>query len=204
MTKSNRPLERTFRALRAISTRLTLAAGWALLILSFAITFEVVSRRVLRMSLQGVDEYGGYLLAVCGTIGFSYALFERAHIRIDVLLRMLPLPLRAVADVVALLALNFFVWNLLWRSIAVARRSYDLGAVAVSPLETPLVIPQGIWALAMAFFAVVALMLAARALLALPARDWGASAREFGVVGQEDEVAQEIESVRRRQEELGP
>ena len=204
MTKSNRPLERTFRALRAISTRLTLAAGWALLILSFAITFEVVSRRVLRMSLQGVDEYGGYLLAVCGTIGFSYALFERAHIRIDVLLRMLPLPLRAVADVVALLALNFFVWNLLWRSIAVARRSYDLGAIAVSPLETPLVIPQGIWALTMAFFAVVALVLAARALLALPVRDWGASAREFGVVGQEDEVAQEIESVRRRQEELGP
>ncbi len=47
-------------------------------------------------------------------------------------------------------------------------------------------------------------MLAARALLALPARDWGASAREFGVVGGEAEVAQEIESVRRRQEEPGP
>ena len=105
MTKSNRPLERPFRALRTISRRLTLAAGWALLLLSFAIAFEVVSRRVLRMSLQGVDEYGGYLLAVCGTIGFSYALFERAHIRIDVLLRVLPLPLCAVADVVALLAL---------------------------------------------------------------------------------------------------
>ena len=204
MMKSNRPLERPFRALRTISRRLTLAAGWALLLLSFAIAFEVVSRRVLRMSLQGVDEYGGYLLAVCGTIGFSYALFERAHIRIDVLLRMLPLPVRAVADVVALLALNFFVWNLLWRSVAVARRSYDLGAIAVSPLETPLVVPQGIWAVATAFFAVVALMLLARALLALPARDWGASAREFGIVGEAAEVAQEIESVRRRREEQEP
>jgi len=204
MTESNRPLERPFRALRTISTRLALAAGWALLLLSFAIAFEVVSRRVLRMSLQGVDEYGGYLLAVCGTIGFSYALFERAHIRIDVLLRVLPSPLRAVADAVALLALNFFVWNLLWRSFAVARQSYDFGAIAVSPLETPLVVPQGIWAAATAFFAVVALVLAARALLALPARDWGASASEFGVIGEEAEVAQEIESVRRRQNEQAP
>jgi TRAP-type C4-dicarboxylate transport system permease small subunit len=165
------------------------------------IAVEVVARRTLRLSLQGVDEYGGYLLAVCGTIGFSYALFERAHIRIDVLLRTLPMPLRAVADVVALLALNFFVWNLFWRSFAVARQSYDFAAIAVSPLETPLVVPQALWAVAMALFAVVALVLMVRALLALPARDWRASAREFGVIGAQEEVAQEVEGVRRRQKD---
>lgn len=199
-----RPLDRPYHALHSVSRGLALAAGWALLLLSLAIAVEVVSRRVLRLSLQGVDEYGGYLLAVCGTIGFSYALFERAHIRIDVLLRTLPLPLRAVADVVALLALNFFIWNLLWRSTAVAWQSYAFGAIAVSPLQTPLVIPQAIWALAMGLFAVVALVLAARALLALRARDWGASAREFGVVGAQEEVTQELEALRRRQQNPSP
>ncbi|MBI4182677.1 MAG: TRAP transporter small permease subunit [Proteobacteria bacterium] len=201
---ASRPLERPYRALRTFSTRLALAAGWALLLLSLAIAVEVVSRRLLRLSLQGVDEYGGYLLAICGTIGFSYALFERTHIRIDVLLRALPLPLRAVADVMALLALNFYVWNLLRRSIAVAWQSHEFGAIAVSPLETPLVAPQGIWAAAMGLFAVSALVLVARALLALPARDWGASAREFGVPGAEEEVAQEIEALRHRQQGSSP
>lgn len=199
-----RPLDRTYHALHSFSRRLALAAGWALLLLSFAIAVEVVSRRVLRLSLQGVDEYAGYLLAVCSTIGFSYALFERAHIRIDVLLRTLPVPLRAIADVVALLALNFFVWNLLWRSIAVAWQSYAFSAIAVSPLQTPLVVPQAIWAISMAMFAVVALVLAARALLALPSRDWAASAREFGVVGVQEEVSQELEGVRRRQHDSSP
>lgn len=196
---SGRPLDGPYHGLRRLTEGLAVLAGWALLGLSIAIVVEVVLRKAFRTSLQGVDELGGYLFAVTATVGFAYALFTRSHIRIDVLLRTLPPPAKAVADVIALLLLNFFVWMLLWRAVAVAWQSWSFNAMAVSPLETPLYIPQALWALAMALFAVAAAVSAIRAFLALRQRDWAASAAEFGIVGAEEEVAEEVEALRRRQ-----
>lgn len=196
---SARPLDGPYHGLRRLTEGLAVLSGWALLCLSITIVLEVLLRRLFRTSLQGVDEFGGYLFAVTATIGFAYALFHRSHIRIDVLLRTLPPPAKAVADVVALLLLNFFVWMLLWRAVAVAWQSWSFNATAVSPLETPLYIPQALWALAMALFAVAAAVSAVRALLALRQRDWAASAAEFGIIGAEEEVAEEVEALRRRQ-----
>ena len=191
-------LDRVGRLLRSASRSLTIAAGWVLLALSATIAVEVVARKLFRMSLQGVDEYGGYVLAIAATIGFSYALYEKAHIRIDIVVRRLPAPLRAVADAVALAALAFFVWMLLSQAVAVALQSYSFQAQAVSPLRTPLAIPQGIWAAALAFFAVAVLVQLVRAAAGVVRRDWRYVTEEFGIPEVEEEVAQEIDAARRR------
>jgi TRAP-type C4-dicarboxylate transport system permease small subunit len=191
-------LDAVNRVLRATTNALVLTVGWVLLVLSAAIAFEVVARKLFRFSLQGVDEYGGYVLAVGATIGFAHAVYLKAHIRIDLALRLLSPPLRAVADAVALFALNIFAWTLFWRSVAVAWQSHSFHATAVSPLRTPLVLPQGVWALALGLFALVALVQFLRAVAAVRARAWTESAREFGITEIEEEVAREIAAAKRR------
>ncbi len=67
-----------------------LAAGWWLIVLSAFTCVEMVARKFFRFSLQGVDEVGGYTLAVISALGFSYTLITRGHTRIDFLLTRLP------------------------------------------------------------------------------------------------------------------
>src|SRR3546814_10589257 len=80
--------------------------GWDFVVLSVVIACNVFSRKIFYNSIQGVDEYGGYCLAICASIGFSQAAYEKAHIRISVLTDMLPTRLRACCDIFALLMLT--------------------------------------------------------------------------------------------------
>ena len=195
-------LDRIHNSLQAATRLLTIAAGWALLVLSLTIAFEVAARKLFRLSLQGVDEYGGYALAIGATLGCSYALYQKAHIRIDVIVRLLPSAMRATADLLALMTLNIFVWILLWQAVEVVLQSYRLQAQAVSPLRTPLVLPQGIWAAALALFAVAALVQLVRAASGFFRADWPWVTREFGTPDVEEEVALELEATRRRLAEV--
>ena len=184
--------------LRGLSRVLALAVGWALILLSLTIVVEVVGRRLFQMSLQGVDEYGGYVLAIGAATGFSLALFQKAHIRIDVLIRFLPVRVRAFADLVALAALAFLALSLTDTAVKVALQSYAMQAQAVSPLRTPLAIPQGIWAAAFAMFALSAVVVLLRTAVAVIQRDWATAQREAGVADIAEEVAEEVEAAKRR------
>ena len=117
-----------------------------LVVYSFFVGAEIIGRRFLGFSFQGVDEIGGYVMAIVVAIGFSYALYNQAHIRIDILLSNLPRALAMWLNVVALAALLVFALFLFWRAWFVLAESYALQAVSSTPLLTPLVIPQSIWA----------------------------------------------------------
>jgi TRAP-type C4-dicarboxylate transport system permease small subunit len=135
---------------------LALAAGWALLGLSVLVGFEVVVRKLFTFSVKGVDEIGGYVLAIGSAFGFIYALMQHAHIRVDIAFKFFPAALRAVLHLLAFATLTAFAGLLAWRSIAVWMRSISLDAIAPTPLGTPLIWPQGLWALGLALFALVA------------------------------------------------
>src|SRR5215218_11003219 len=62
------------------------------------VTFETLARKFMNISLQGVDELGGYVLAVTSSLAFTLALLDRAHIRIDLFHLKLPLGLRAALN----------------------------------------------------------------------------------------------------------
>ena len=52
---------------------------------------EMVTRKLFNFSLQGVDEIGGYTLAVTSALGlFVHAAGTRGHTRVDFLLSRLP------------------------------------------------------------------------------------------------------------------
>ena len=71
------------KKLKLVSNILTILTGYSLLILSFGIVLEIFLRAVFNFSLQGVDEYGGYVVAILVAFGISQNLLLRGHIRID-------------------------------------------------------------------------------------------------------------------------
>ena len=75
--------------------------GLAFLVLAGAVATETIMRKVFNRSLQGVDELGGYILALAGATSFAVALVARAHIRIDLVHDHLPLALRVILNILA-------------------------------------------------------------------------------------------------------
>ncbi|MEM1362496.1 MAG: TRAP transporter small permease [Pseudomonadota bacterium] len=144
-----------------------IAGGYACLGLSFLIVIEIIARKVFNFSLQGVDEIGGYVVAITGTFGMALATVARAHTRIDVLLLRLPRTAQAWLNLLAYVALGagaaFMAW-MGWRTLA---DSLAFGAVSSTPLQVPLWVPQSLWVGGLCLFALAALWTALRGLMAL-------------------------------------
>jgi TRAP-type C4-dicarboxylate transport system permease small subunit len=148
------------RALQAGIDVLVLACGWWLIALSVFTCVEMVARKFFRFSLQGVDEVGGYTLAVVSAIGFSYTLFKRGHTRIDFMVSRLPLGWRSGLNCVAMVTLAALALFALYRGWFVLSESIEFKSRATTPLQTPLWIPQSLWYLGYVLFATAAVALA--------------------------------------------
>lgn len=99
--------------------------------------------------------------------GFSHALISRAHIRIDIIYALFPLWSRAVLDAAALVLLTVTASIMAWQAWDVVAESMRLGAMPNSTLRLPMAVPQLIWAAGITWFAVVAALLSAQAMLLL-------------------------------------
>ncbi len=149
-------------------------AGWAFVVCALFIGGEVLARNFLGVSTQSTTEISGYLLA----FGISWALAEtfvtRSHVRIDVLLNMMPVKLRAVLHLMALAILAVFVGFVAYGSLQLVLESWDFGATDISMLKVPLVIPQGLWSLGIWVFLALIVLLLAETVLLLLAGQYGA------------------------------
>jgi TRAP-type C4-dicarboxylate transport system permease small subunit len=158
---------------------------------------EVVLRRVFNASLQGADEIGGYVVAVVVAFGAAAALLERAHTRIDIFIAFLPAGARAALNALAALAMAALATFLCLRGIAALRDSLAYGSLSGTPLQTPLWLPQAVWVAGLAFFALVAVGVAAHCAVLL-ARDREALNRWYGARALSEDLAEEQASVRSR------
>lgn len=146
---------------------LVLAVGWWLIVLSFATCVEMVSRKLFAFSLQGVDEVGGYTLAIVGAIGFSYTLVTRGHTRIDFLVGKLPPRARSVLNVLAIVTLAGMAVFAVLRGWVVLSESIEFQSRSTTPLQTPIWIPQSLWLLGWALFCIATLAMAVHAVALL-------------------------------------
>lgn len=174
---------------------LALAAGYAVLGLACLIAAEIVLRRAFRISLQGADELGGYVLAVLAAFGFAYTLLERGHTRIELVLERLPLGARAVLDVLSLLAIAAMAVFLAWRGAATLAESIEFRSLSGTPLMTPLWMPQAVWVAGLSIFALVALACLAHALVLL-VRAPAAIQSAYGVRSLDEEIEAETARLR--------
>ena len=142
---------------------LAILSGWWLIALSFLTVAEILLRKFFSISLQGVDEIGGYTTAIVSAFGFACALTVKGHTRVDFLLGRMPALLRAVLNALAYALLAGMAIYGAWRGWAVLQESIEFQAHANSPLQTPLWLPQGAWMIGLLLFALCAGAMAAHA-----------------------------------------
>jgi TRAP-type mannitol/chloroaromatic compound transport system permease small subunit len=177
---------------------LCLIGGWLLLGLSVVTVGSALTRKYFNISVQGIDEYGGYILAIVMAIGFSFALIERAHIRIEILREPLGPAAQAFFDMVAMLALSIATLLLVWVSSKVLIETISYQALSNTPLRTPLIVPQALWVGGLAMFAMLCLTLTIRCALALLRGDWDFVRNRLGNESVEEETLREVSSFQQR------
>ncbi|UUZ63357.1 TRAP transporter small permease subunit [Polaromonas sp. P1-6] len=193
-----------FRTLEGISSRAMTVAGWCYLVITVLICFDIFARRLLGFSTEATTEVTGYLMAIGMSWGLAGTLFERGHVRIDVLVQKLPLKVRVWLHLASLLALLVATGFFAWGAFALARDSWELGATDLSALHTPLAIPQGLWAAGLALLLLAGLAIAARSLRQLAAGDADAMDRMLMARTYIDEAAETLEAVAEAQQGMQP
>ena len=141
--------------------------GAGYLLIALATTVDVLTRNLFGISTPAIYEISEYVFAVATTWGFAYVLFNRAHVRIDVVYQRLGATVRAWLDLASLLALGAFVAVLTWRAWATLDETLLFGSRARTALQTPLWIPQSIWLAGLAFFLLCLVFLALYVLVLL-------------------------------------
>lgn len=149
------------RALMPVAKGLSLVAGYLLLGLALLITTEILLRRFMNFSLQGGDEFGGYALAILAAFGFSYALLERAHTRVEIVVELVGSRTRALLNLISAWCVALMACFMAWRSYAALQESIEFQALSGTPLMTPLWQPQIVWFAGLAFFAITSTAIAA-------------------------------------------
>jgi len=198
MSEHDHPVTR--RAL-PVARLLALLCGWALLAFTIGTCLEIVMRK-FGYSLQGIDELGGYLMAILSCAGFGYTLAHNAHTRVDLALTALPRRGQAVLNVLAMVTLAALSVFMAWRAGAELWDSIDLQSVSTSPLQIPLWMPQSLWLAGLALFAVIAIAYALHALWLL-ARNAGEVNRHYGPPSVQHELEAELASLKQRQSQTG-
>ena len=121
--------------------RLSQYAAWiggtVLLLTCFMIAIEVVLRKGFSISMGGADEISNYALAMSCSWAFAFALFRKAHIRIDVLYTRLGRPVRFALDIASLALFALFLTIVVYYASQVLITSVARHAVPNTPLGTP-------------------------------------------------------------------
>jgi TRAP-type C4-dicarboxylate transport system permease small subunit len=178
-----------------------IVAGWALLGLSVFIGLDVIVRKLFNFSMQGSDEVGGYIMAATCAFGFSYTLAKRGHIRLNLILPHLPVKFQGAANIMAYGALTLYAYMLVWRVAALFLESWKLGAVAPTPLETPLWIPQLFLTAGLAWFALHLTVYSAEIAGLTASGKFKDLNHIFGVETVAKETSREVEEAKREQQE---
>jgi TRAP-type mannitol/chloroaromatic compound transport system permease small subunit len=187
------PPGRTSRTIAAFTDTAALACGWWLIALSAVTCVEMLGRKVLGFSLQGVDEIGSYTYAIVGSIGFAHTLVTRSHTRVDFLISRFSPRVRAALNLLAMLTLAALAFLCLWRGMNVLAESIDLKATASTPLATPMWMPQALWLAGYVLFALVAAWAAIDALRLLLRGDVEGINDRFGPQTLDEEIEAETE-----------
>lgn len=193
-------------------------AGAALLFAAGMVSVDVILRKLFSISMAGSDEIMGYIFAVGTTWAFTFTLLERGNVRIDALHQLLPRPVRAVLDIVSMLVLGWFMllvtkaaYSVFYGSMGWPFGESEFWSVSITPLLTPLAIPQGFWFLGLLLFMFAISLLIVRSMVALAKGDLATVARVVGPRTQDEEVEKELhlaeashaESVAREKAEKG-
>ena len=178
--------------------------GLLMLAVAFLVSVEVILRSFFHYALAAGAEISGYVLAIGLAWGFSFALVHRAHVRVDAAVRLLPLKVLAWVDLIAMAALTWYAALLVIHGWEVFYQSWSRGAKAMTPLLTPMWIPQGLWVAGLGVFLVSCTVFMAYSLWFVATGRLREARALIGVVTAEEEAGSEIAEARRMLEKERP
>lgn len=187
------PVSRTIAPAARIAT---LACGWVVMAYAVLLTLEILGRKFFSTSFKGIDELGGFVLAISAAIGASYAMAQRSHTRVDVFLVMFPRSVQRVLNTLAMATFAFFATFAAWRGIAVLRDTIEYKSSATN-LEQPLWVPQAGWVIGLSLLALVSLAYALHAIWLLVQRRPELNAW-YGPVSAQEELEAELAELAKR------
>ena len=113
-------------------------------VLMLMVMVEVLARYVLQSPLSLADEMGGYMLVAISFMGLGYTWKEKGHVRVELLISMLPVKIRNCFRFGTLILATLFCIPLIVGSFQMLQDSLLFESRSGSWLRTPLVYPQSI------------------------------------------------------------
>ncbi|WP_293574208.1 TRAP transporter small permease subunit [Phaeobacter sp.] len=145
-------LDTLFTGARRFSLWMTWLGGTLIVLSAILVTLEVFLRKLFNVSLGGADELSGYAFGVATSLALSFALFERAHIRVDALLGTIPKRLHPYINLLGLLLLSGFALVVVVMVWSMVGDTLENGSRSITPMRVPLAIPQIPWLFGWIFF----------------------------------------------------
>ena len=127
-------------------------------------------------------------MAISSAWAFSYALYERAHIRIDAAYQLLPARGRALIDIASVGSLAAMSGVLLWFAFRLVAFAWTNDQHANTPLQTPLWLPLGLWYGGLILFFLTSILVTVRAVIAFARSDLALVRRIAGMASNEAEL----------------
>ncbi len=184
-------LEKIFKLSERVCLYGVVFQGILLLGMAFYICVDVLLRKLFSYSIKGSIELSSYVLAAMSGWIFSYALLNKAHVRIDIFYIRLPLKIKVFLDVVSYISLLLFFIPLTYYSYRFFYTSLMRHSVANTPLHTPLWLPESVWVAGLVFFIWVIILSLLRVMFYLIKGDYKKAYSQSGISTLEEEIEQE-------------
>lgn len=118
--------------------------AFVVFLLMLMVMVEVLARYILQSPLSIADELGGYMLVAISFMGLGYTWKERGHVRVELVINMLPVKIRNWFRFGTLIMAALFCIPLIVGSFQMLQDSLLFESRSGSWLRTPLVYPQSI------------------------------------------------------------
>lgn len=184
--------------MKRFSALLSNIFGYLLLLLCVLVVVETIGRKWLRFSLQGVDELGGYILAITTGLSFTIALIHRSHIRIDLAYDRMGFKTQVWLDWISLLLLSALAALLFYVGLLTLIDTIEFNSTAPTPWATPLIWPQSVWLTTLAFFLLTSIIKLINATRLLIKQDLAAIQKHYGLKVASEELQEELASFEER------
>ena len=184
-------IEITLNLSRRLSLWLVWIGGSLIVCSAFLVTIEVFLRKFFNISIGGADELSGYAFGVATSLGLAYALHERAHIRVDALYLVLPKSLQVLTNIFGITLLIGFAGIISWMAWGLVNDTLQYGSRSITPMRTPLAIPQLPWLFGWLFFVFTGAVILITALVRLLSADLQGFDRLVGIKSIEDQIEDE-------------
>lgn len=184
----------------AISRWMARIGGFCLLAAAILVSLEVTLRATRLATWSVGTELASYALALGATWSLAYVVFERAHVRVDILAQKLaPLP-KSVLDLLAMASLLLIGVVLTFGGFEMVATSLRVASRSNTTLGIPLAWPHAAWTLGLGWFTAVSAFRTVQALVAVLKKDFQEAARITSSPKTDDEVEEALAETRQRLE----